>query len=48
MVVIAAILWIVLAKPQIDSNQIAANLFEPGALGRWVRQFFGEIRMPTP
>jgi putative membrane protein len=47
-VVIAAILWIVLAKPQIDSNQIAANLFEPGALGRWVRQFFGEIRMPTP
>jgi len=47
-VVIAAILWIVLAKPHIDSNQIAVGLFEPGALGRWVRQSFGEIRMPTP
>lgn len=47
-VLIAAILWIVLAKPHIDSNQIAAHLFEPGGLGRWVHQSFGEIRMPTP
>jgi protoporphyrinogen IX oxidase len=45
---IGAILWIVLAKPHIDSNQIAAHLFEPGGLGRWVHQSFGEIRMPTP
>jgi uncharacterized membrane protein len=47
-VVIAAILWIVLAKPHIDSNQIAVRLFEPGGLGRWVHQSFGETRMPTP
>jgi protoporphyrinogen IX oxidase len=47
-VVIAAILWIVLAKPHFDSNQIAVHLFEPGGLGRWVHQSFGEIRMPTP
>jgi hypothetical protein len=48
LVVIAGILWLVLAKPQIDSNQIAAHLFEPGGLGRWVHQSFGETRMPTP
>jgi protoporphyrinogen IX oxidase len=47
-VVIAGILWIVLAKPHIDSNQIAAHLFEPGGLGRWVHQSFGDTRMPTP
>ena len=47
-VVITAIIWVVLAKPHIDSNQIAAHLFEPGGLGRWLHQFFGEIRMPTP
>ncbi len=41
-VLIGAIIWIVLAKPQIDSNQIAAHLFEPGGLGRWVHQSFGE------
>ena len=44
LVLITAILWVVLAKPQIDSNQIAADLFAPGAL----RQFFGETRMPMP
>jgi protoporphyrinogen IX oxidase len=33
-VLIAAILWIVLAKPHIDANQFAAHLFEPGALAR--------------
>ena len=47
-VVITAIIWVVLAKPHIDANQIAAHLFEPGGLGRWLHQFFGEIRMPTP
>ena len=47
-VLITAIIWIVLAKPQFDSNQFAAHLFEPGGLGRWLHQSFGEIRMPTP
>jgi len=43
-VLITAIIWIVLAKPHIDSNQFATDLFRPGALG----QFFGATRMPTP
>jgi len=47
-VLITAIIWIVLAKPHIDANQIAAHLFEPGGLRRWLHQSFGEIRMPTP
>ena len=47
-VLVTAIVWIVLAKPHIDSNQFAAHLFEPGGLGRWLHQSFGEIRMPTP
>jgi protoporphyrinogen IX oxidase len=47
-VLITAIIWVVLAKPQIDANQFAARLFEPGGLGRWLHQFFGEIRTPTP
>jgi putative membrane protein len=47
-VVITAIIWVVLAKPHIDANQIAAHLFEPGGLRRWLHQSFGEIRMPTP
>ena len=46
--VITAIVWIVLAKPHVDANQFAAQLFEPGGLGRWLHQSFGEIRMPTP
>ncbi len=48
MVLITAIIWVVLAKPHIDSNQFAVHLFEPGGLGRWLHQSFGEIRMPTP
>jgi putative membrane protein len=48
LVLMTAILWIVLAKPHIDSTQFAANLFEPGALARLVHQAFGEIRMPMP
>ena len=47
-VLICAVIWVVLAKPHIDSNQFVAHLFEPGALGRWVHQSFGETRMPTP
>jgi len=43
-VLITAIIWIVLAKPHIDSNQFATDLFRPGALGH----FFGDIRMPMP
>jgi hypothetical protein len=43
-VLITAIIWIVLAKPHIDSNQFATDLFRPGALG----QFFGDTRMPMP
>jgi uncharacterized membrane protein len=44
LVLITAIIWMVLAKPQIDSNQFAADLFSPGGL----RHFFGETRMPIP
>ena len=47
-VLITAIIWVVLAKPHIDSNQFAAHLFEPGGLGRWLHQSFGETRMPMP
>jgi hypothetical protein len=35
---------VVLAKPHIDSNQFATNLFTPGGL----RQFLGETRIPIP
>ncbi|MDM0074681.1 CopD family protein [Variovorax sp. J2P1-59] len=47
-IVIAGILWVVLAKPHFDSNAVAARLFEPGALGRWMHQSFGVTKMPTP
>jgi uncharacterized membrane protein len=47
-VVIVAIIWIVLAKPHVDSNLFAPHLFEPGGLARWLHQSFGETRMPTP
>ena len=47
-VLIAGILWLVLAKPEIDSNQFAAQLFEPGGLGRWLDQSLDDTRMPTP
>jgi uncharacterized membrane protein len=48
LLVIVAILWVVLAKPGIDANAIAPHLFDPGALGPWVRQLFGDTRTPTP
>jgi protoporphyrinogen IX oxidase len=41
---ITAIIWVVLAKPPIDSYQLATNLFTPGGL----RQFLGETRIPIP
>jgi putative membrane protein len=44
LVLIAAIIWIVLAKPHIDSGQFTPGLFKPGA----IRQFFSEIRTPMP
>ena len=47
-VLITAILWIVLAKPHVDSNALAADLFKPGALAPLVNQSLGEIRIPTP
>jgi protoporphyrinogen IX oxidase len=43
-VLVTAIIWIVLAKPHIDSSRFATALFRPGALG----QFFGDTRTPTP
>jgi len=48
MVVIVGIIWVVLAKPDIDSTQFAAHLFEPGGLGTWLHQVFGETSSPTP
>ena len=45
---ISAILWVVLAKPHIDSNRFAAHLFEPGGLSRLWHQSFGDTRMPMP
>lgn len=47
-VLIVAIVWVVLAKPQIDSNQFATHLFEPGGLSRLWHQSFGDTRMPIP
>jgi protoporphyrinogen IX oxidase len=44
LVVMTAILWIVLAKPHIDSTGFAASLFEPGAL----RQYLGVSASPKP
>ena len=47
-VLITAIVWVVLAKPHIDSNQFAKHLFEPGGLAKTVRQSAGDTRMPIP
>jgi hypothetical protein len=48
MLVIVAIIWVVLAKPHVDSTLFAAHLFEPGGLARWLHHSFGDTRMPTP
>lgn len=47
-VLIVAILWVVLAKPHIDSNQFAKELFVPGGLARAVRHSLGDTRIPIP
>jgi protoporphyrinogen IX oxidase len=47
-VVIVAIIWLVLAKPHVDSTLFAVHLFEPGGLARWLHHSFGDTRMPTP
>jgi protoporphyrinogen IX oxidase len=39
-VVVTAILWIVLAKPHIDSTGFMAHLFEPGGLARATASVF--------
>lgn len=44
LLLITLIIWVVLAKPDIDANQVATDLFAPGAL----RQFLGETRIPMP
>lgn len=44
LVLITAIIWVVLAKPHIDSNKFFTDLFAPGGL----RQFLGETRIPIP
>jgi protoporphyrinogen IX oxidase len=44
LVVITAILWIVLAKPDIDANEFAPHLFDPGAL----REYFDFSASPKP
>lgn len=48
LVLIVAIIWVVLAKPAIDSRQLAGDLFRPGALAPLLRQIFGETSTPTP
>lgn len=48
LLLIVAILWVVLAKPMIDANELAPHLFDPGVLGDRLRQFFGDTRTPTP
>jgi len=47
-VLITAIVWVVLAKPHIDSNQFMVHLFEPGGLGKMVRHSLGDTRIPIP
>ncbi len=41
LIVITAILWIVLAKPHIDSTGFATNLFTPGGLARITASVLG-------
>lgn len=48
LVLIVAIIWVVLAKPTIDSTQFLTELFQPGALAPWLLQIFGLTSTPTP
>jgi protoporphyrinogen IX oxidase len=41
LILITAILWVVLAKPHIDSTGFAAELFAPGGLARITASFLG-------
>jgi putative membrane protein len=45
---IVAILWVVLAKPAIDSTQFAQELFQPGGLAAWLYPSLGDTSKPTP
>jgi uncharacterized membrane protein len=45
---IVAIVWVVLAKPDIDSTQFQDALFTPGGLAEWVNQSRGDTSTPTP
>ncbi len=47
-VVILGIIWVVLAKPHIDSSQFATDLFQPGGLAAWLHQVVGDTSTPTP
>ena len=43
LVLIAAVLWLVLAKPHVDANQFVPHLFEPGGLAKWLNQSLGKV-----
>lgn len=45
---IVGVLWVVLAKPVIDSGEIGKELFAPGELKQRARQILGDTRTPTP
>lgn len=47
-VLIVGVLWVVLAKPAIDSGQFGKELFAPGELKERARQILGDTRTPTP
>jgi len=48
LVLIVAIIWVVLAKPAINSRQFTGDLFQPGTLAPRLRQIFGVTNTPTP
>lgn len=48
LLLIVGVLWVVLAKPSIDSNAILPHLFDPGALKPFLLQLLGSIKTPTP
>lgn len=47
-VLIVGVLWVVLAKPTIDSGEVGKELFAPGELKQRARQILGDTRTPTP
>ena len=48
LILITAIIWVVLAKPDIDSNQFATELFTPGGLGELWERSPDDTKMPMP